>query len=472
MNDVDETELMAKPTTGRGLGLKRLGGNAALTFIAQIAASAIGLGLSILLAHTIDAEGVRVYGIALLLPNTLVTLLEFGIQYANVYHIGRGDVNAREVLRASLWIWGVITAIGFAIAGLILYYFGAKWFPGVSAAFMLIALVSFPPNLLQFYCQSILQGYQDFKRFNYLTVIVQATTFILSAIMLLVFHLGVAAVLVAFTIGQFLSLIITVVVLQPYLSRTPKPVEHVSWWEYGRKAVDYGWRQHLGAVIAFVNYRVDFFFVNFFLGATLAGGATVGAYYVAIQLGESMWIISKVVSTVLLPRLAELHDQETTRLQLTPLVCRLVVFLTFVAAVVVALIARPLLLLWGPKFAIAATILMWMLPGIVMWSATRIIAYDFSARGRPELNSYLAGIVCVLNIALNVILIPRIGVLGGAISTTVAYTANTLATAYLYRQFSDLPSWKLFILQPEDLRLLRDAARLALAKARRPSSGG
>jgi len=107
-----------------------------------------------------------------------------------------------------------------------------------------------------------------------------------------------------------------------------------------------------------------------------------------------------------------------------------------------------------------------------MWSATRIIAYDFSARGRPELNSYLAVIVLVINIALNIVLIPRIGAVGGAISTTVAYTANTLATIYLYRQFSTLPSWKLLVLQREDVVLLREAARVAVAKVRRSASAG
>jgi len=69
-------------------------------------------------------------------------------------------------------------------------------------------------------------------------------------------------------------------------------------------------------------------------------------------------------------------------------------------------------------------------------------------------------------VALNVILIPRIGMIGGAISTTVAYTANTFATVYLYRQFNDLPSWKLFILQREDLVLLSQAAKGALARIR------
>ena len=96
---------------------------------------------------------------------------------------------------------------------------------------------------------------------------------------------------------------------------------------------------------------------------------------------------------------------------------------------VAALLIQPIVVLgWGEKFAQVAVVLWWLLPGIVMWSATRIIAYDFSARGRPELNSYLAGVVLVINVALNVILIPRIGMIGGAISTTVAYTANTFAT--------------------------------------------
>ena len=189
MNELDETEIEVTPGPGRGLGLKRLGGNAALTFLAQIGASALGLGLSILLAHTIHADGVDVYAAALLLPNLMVTLLEFGITYANVYHIGIGDVNAREVLRASLWIWGALTIVGMAVCASIIYLFGAKWFPAVPSAFMILALFSFPPNLLQFYFQSILQGYQDFRRYNYLTVIVQLTTFTLSAILLLVFHL-------------------------------------------------------------------------------------------------------------------------------------------------------------------------------------------------------------------------------------------------------------------------------------------
>jgi O-antigen/teichoic acid export membrane protein len=454
----------AASAKSRGLGLKRLSGNTALTFVANIAAMATGLLLSILITRNLGSAGMGTYAVALLLPNTMVTLLEFGMTYSNVYHVARGDVNAREVMRANLWIWGFITVIGLAISALIIYFKGSAWFPGIPAAFMIVAVLSFPPNLLQFYCQAILQGYQDFRRFNYLTVIVKLTTLVVSAVFILVFHLGVGWVIFAFLIGQLLSLLFTLVALRPYLKAAPKAAVHESWWKYGRMAVSYGWKQHLSAVVAFVNYRVDLFFVNLFLAQAVAG-----VYYIVIQLGEAMWIVSKVVSTVLLPRLAELHNEEQTRLQLTPLITRLVFCFTLAAAIMIALLARPVLSLWHlePAMAeLAVSALFWLLPGIVMGSATRIVAYDFSARGKPEYNSYLAIVVVFINIACNLILIPKYGMVGGAMATTIAYTANTLATVYLYRRFSDLASWKLFVMQPADFVLLRDAGLLGMKKLR------
>jgi len=445
----------------RGLGLKRLGNNAGMTFVANLAAAVIGFGLSILLTRGLGTQGLGTYALALLLPNTMVLLLEFGITYANVYHIGRGDVNAREVMRANLWLWGFVTLIGLALAAAIIYVKGAEWFPGIPATLMIVAVLSFPPNLLQFYCRSILQGYQDFRRFNYLTVIVQLTTFVTSAVLILGLHLGVGAALVAFLLGQLLSLFFTIVALAPYLKRAPKGEVREHWWTYGKHAVSYGWKQHLGAVAAFVNYRVDLFFVNL-----LISPATAGVYYIAIQLGEAMWMISKVVSTVLLPRLAELHGEEQTRLELTPLITRLVFCLTLVGAVVVGALSPWIVRLWGPDASTAAIVLVWLLPGIVMGAATRIIAYDFSARGKPIYNSYLSIVVMVINIVSNIILIPRIGVVGGAISTTIAYSVNSVATAVLYRRFSDLPTWKLFVMQPADFELLGEAGRLALGRLR------
>lgn len=449
---------------GGGLGLRRLGGNAARTFIAQMGASLCGMLIGVLLARTLGSTANGTYAIAILLPNMLFQLMGFGIIYANVYYIASDQVSARETMRTNLWLWGIISVAGLAISAAVLYFKGAQWFPGIPMALLIVAVLSFPPSLLQSYIQSIFQGVQDFKRYNYLTVVVQATVLVLSAIAILVFHLGVAASVIAYLLGQLLSLAITWWLVRPYIAASPKPVsgERESWWHYGRRAWNYGWKQHLSAIIQYVNLRMDLFFVNMFLLPTVAG-----VYNVSVQLGEAMWIVSKVVSTVLLPRLAELHDQEHTRLELTPLITRLVFFFTLVASIVVGLLGVWVIpLIWGPKFAGASVALAWLLPGIVMGSATRIVAYDFSARGRPEYNSYLAVPVLVINVAANLILIPRIGMIGGSIATTLAYTANTIATLFLYRRFNDLPWYKVLFMRRSDVALLRSAGAAALAKMR------
>ena len=76
-----------------------------------------------------------------------------------------------------------------------------------------------------------------------------------------------------------------------------------------------------------------------------------------------------------------------------------------------------------------------------------------------------------INVAANVVLIPRLGIIGGAISTTLAYSVNSVATAVLYRRFSDLPTWKLFVMQPEDFVLLGHAGRLAIDRLRGEGEG-
>jgi O-antigen/teichoic acid export membrane protein len=461
----DVMPVAPEPTgAGRGLGLRRLGGNAARTFVAQLSASGIGFLVSILLARALGSHANGTYAIATLLPNMLFQLMGFGIIYANVYYIGRKEVNARETVRTNLWLWAFISAAGLAVSAAIIYFKGAQWFPGIPTLLLIVAALSFPPSLLQSYIQSVFQGMQDFKRYNYLTVIVQATVFILSAVAILVFHYGVAATIFAYFLGQFISLGITWWLVQPYIKASPKPSasERESWWHYGRRAWNYGWKQHLSAIIQYVNLRMDLFFVNMFLFPTVAG-----VYYVSVQLGEAMWIVSKVVSTVLLPRLAELHEHEQTRLELTPLVTRLVFFLTLLTSIVVGVLSVWVIpLVWGKSFAGASLALAWMLPGIVMGSATRIVAYDFSARGKPEYNSYLAVVVLVINVAANLVLIPRVGMIGGSIATTIAYSANTIATLFLYRRFNDLPWYRVLFLQRSDVVLLREAGALALAKAR------
>jgi O-antigen/teichoic acid export membrane protein len=305
--------------------------------------------------------------------------------------------------------------------------------------FLWMALLTFPVALLQGYLISILQGLQDFRRYNGALLVQPAATFVLSATFLLL-GCGVLAVVTAFFIGNVMALIVTYLLLRPALSKSKGPGASAS--NYGVVSIKYGYKAHLSNILAFINYKADILLVNM-----LISPAAAGIYVIAVQLTERLWMLSQAVSTVILPRLSELHSEENVRKELTPIAGRWVLLLTSLGGVVLGVAAYPLIkLLFGDAYIGAINPLLALLPGIILASLSRILANDIAARGRPELNMYTAIIVVMVNVIGNVLLIPRLGIIGAAIATTIAYTLNMFLRIFMYSALSGnawyAPFWK------------------------------
>jgi O-antigen/teichoic acid export membrane protein len=451
----------------RGLGLSSMGLNVGRTLMAEVVVIAMGLGMAVLLARGLGPKANGMYALALLLPTMLATFLNLGIGPSNVYHVGRKDLTAREALRASVWVWVALAGIGLVASPIVLSIWGDQWFPGVPGSLMVLALISFPMTLLQSYIATLLQGVQDFRRYNGLMIVTPFVTLVLSALLILVFDTGVVGAVSAYVVGQGLSLLLAWYVLRPHVARgedarhTPADTR-----SYVRTSIKYGWKAHLGNILAFVNYRVDIFLVNLYLTPALAG-----IYWVSIQIAERMWILSKVVSVVMLPRLSELHTEEEKRLALTPLVSRLVLAVTILGSLLLALVSKPAIdILFGAEFSPARNALLLLLPGVVAGSSARVVANDISARGRPEVNSMISGAVMVINVAANVVLIPRYGINGGAIATSIAYGVNALIKFIVYSKMTGRSPFELVILTRDDLSLVRDGWQLVKERRARRRS--
>ena len=204
-------------------------------------------------------------------------------------------------------------------------------------------------------------------------------------------------------------------------------------------------------MLGFLNYRVDMFLLNL-----VAGPVPTGLYVIATGMAERIWMLSGSVSTVILPRLSEMHTDEEARLELTPLLARWVFLFTCIGALAMAAIAK--LWVWGlygEVFLSAVLAFYWLLPGVVLTAFARILANDISARGRPELNMYSSIVVVVINVMLNLWLIPTWGIVGAAIATTIAYSGNAVIKTAQYLLLSGNPWWKPFVFTSEDRAIAR-----------------
>jgi O-antigen/teichoic acid export membrane protein len=186
---------------------------------------------------------------------------------------------------------------------------------------------------------------------------------------------------------------------------------------------------HIGNLAQFFNYRLDAFIVSYFLGPV-----GVGLYVYSKIFGESVWLLSASMASVLLPTLAGQHEK-SRQIAVKAVVATLGVS---VLAGLAAFLIGPtfIILLLGPSFAGAVNPFLFLLPGVVIFSITNVLATYLTAAGKPGLNAVIAFISFLFTVIFDILLIPRYGMSGAAFATGISYTASSIMTVVVFWRVS------------------------------------
>jgi O-antigen/teichoic acid export membrane protein len=411
-------------------GVSTLRRNIGLTLARQLLAACAQLLLVVLIARELGPEGNGHYAIAILIPTMLANFLNLGIGPATVYYLSRNDCDIHQAIAGNLRLAIIISSIGVVCTLPVLCFWSHEIFPGVSQKLLYLGLASFPLTLLLAYLNTILQGLEDFKAFN-LTILLPPYMNLIGVVIALYWlQLGVPGAVVAYLTGQLVGLVIVFRLLGQKRTSNPVAREAPPIYEYASRTLGYGWKAHLSNILAFVNYRADIFLVNFFLTP-----AATGIYVIAVQIAEKLWILSQAASTVLFPRLSSMYQNPKARLALTNKGFWVVSAITAAASIALAVslwwLIRPV---FGEEYVEALPAFLWLLPGIIAGSGSRIYANCIAAAGRPEWNMYSAVAVVIINVLGNIILVPEYGIVGAAWATSVAYCSNAGIKAWLIRK--------------------------------------
>jgi O-antigen/teichoic acid export membrane protein len=138
------------------------------------------------------------------------------------------------------------------------------------------------------------------------------------------------------------------------------------------------------------------------------------------------------------------------------LATKIVFAVSAVIAIVLFAAAGPLVVsVFGEEYEGSVTALRWLLPGTVVMSAARGVSIDLAARGRVDLNLYVALVVVAVNITACFVLIPRYGINGAAIATTASYTLNLIVKIALYTNITGNRWHSLVVWRRADIQLIR-----------------
>ncbi|URT70553.1 flippase [Cytobacillus firmus] len=432
--------------------------NTIMTLSRQISGILLGLLASIIIARSLGPEGNGLYQLIVLLPTTLMTLLNLGVGTSSVYYVGQKKYDIKDIIKTNT-ASGAVLSLAAVIIGLIgVMFFSDKFFEGVPPNYLYFILLIMPLLMLNDFYLVIFQGVQDFKSFNSLALLRQLAALITLVLFIFVLRIGLVGTVIAFIAGVVTQFIVTLILLNKNLKTNLFSGSFSK--AYFKESFSFGFKAHFSNVLSFINYRADIYLISMFLNP-----AAVGLYGVAVSIAERLWIVSQSISSVLYPVISSSSDVDSKN-KLTSVISRNVLFFSIIAGIVFYFASDLIFrLLFGEAYADSSDILKMLLPGIILFSVDRILSNDLAGRGKPELNMYTSIFTVASNIILNILLIPKIGIAGAAVSTSVTYSLSTLVKMILFKRETGVSYAKMVLLQKEDLILFKRLINKAVKRS-------
>lgn len=158
-----------------------------------------------------------------------------------------------------------------------------------------------------------------------------------------------------------------------------------------------------------------------FLIAIYLGVAAAAVYEIAYRVGGLVELVLAPVNNAYPPfALSKINDEDATEVYRDALTL-VTFFAVGIVLMIVAFSTELVLLLSTPIYLLAVIVIPWIAFARTMWAAKRMIEIALHISKRPSYIGALTAAAAVYNIALNLVLLPSLGILGAGIATFVAF---------------------------------------------------
>lgn len=403
-------------------GVGAVGRNALGTYVALVAALAIGLVTSLLTANALGPAGQGLLTTLRTDAAVLMAVVGLGAPAA-AYYFG----SLSERFTAQFIGFGLIHAALLAVvAAAAMATFGAKLAeaqgaPGDEQLFQLAAVLV-PFLYLEYVYVSLLRARDRFGLANVATIAGRFAGLVVTVTLLALDDLSVFdAVLAAVAIS-----LAPTVIAAAALFRTGVLLSR----DLTCRALSFGVRAQIGFVLRRVAQRVDVIVLS-----TLAPLRVVGYYAIAQLVAELVLLVSRSFESVLGPTITR-----EGRPDLAHSVLRLNGTTAVLACLAMAAVGPPFIgIAFGSEFEPATEPLLILLAGVWLLATGELVCGVLAARGSPGRASWLAALQAASALGLSLALVPSWGAEGAAAAAAISYACFGVAGLVVLRRQDDVP---------------------------------
>lgn len=399
---------------------------------------------SILLARALGPLGKGEYAFIQQFIGILAIIFNLGLPTSNVYYVAKKKISAQTAFANSVMLLLPTTLLSAVIALVFLmspFRGQLSYSPGLFVA----SVALFATTTLFGWLNAVLIGKHGLKPQGIATIVQSAILVLGTAVIALFGHVEVVSMLYLAAAAQAAG-IVALWSFDPHIAT----IKAFDWFDF-KGMVRYSLKVYAIDVANFLHLRQDILLLGW-----LSTSQQVGLYSVAVSFVEIVRYMPVIISSAFFAEISgsDSREQEAK----TAVLSRLNVVLNGALIVAfVALLPLVLPLLFGAAFKSAVAIAFILLPGALFTSLAEIPGTLLFAR--ENIYWRLSSAMVVVNIAVNIAVIPRFGGEGAAFASSVTYSIYSLIILLMTCSNTGLSMHALLIPRASDVALIQNKMR-------------
>ena len=439
MTDLEKKEI--------DIGLKLLAKSSLIVFIGIFLSKLFTYLYRIIIARYYGPEVYGLFSLAIIVLGFFVAFSSLGfaegiLRFTSLYRGKKQIEKIRHILRISL----IILFFSGVISGFLLFFFSE--FISINlfhnhelTIFLKIFSVLVPFSVFSGIFLNILRAYEYISLYSFIWNILQNLVKLIALVIFVFFGLIVNAIIFSHFLGVLIILLASYFFCRHKLPEIFKPSKLTKEEKnkITKEMFSYSWPVIFSGLIVSLFYWIDSFFIGYFMNVS-----DVGVYNSAIPLAGLMSFIPVLFTQLFLPLITKEFSRNKYRVifELSKQVAKWIFTINLPLFLIMFLFPGALInLFFGSQYLGAETSLRILSIGGFISSLLFLSNDLISMKGKSGVILTNLMVASTLNVILNIFLIPRYGLNGAAISTTIVLILMSLALLFevkLYIKFIPL----------------------------------
>jgi len=383
----------------------------------------ISISITPILVRVLDSGGYGDYAFALSTIGILTIISDIGVFDGVRKYVGeRGKGKKSLSVLVFYFKYTVTTAFSIFLIMLLGYHIWLyKYIPVSGELFFLVILLTVVSKQFFNFGRAAVMGLGN-ENYSEFVFVVRKLLFGVIGIGLAFYGLNAVGAI----LGQFLSFLICFIILLVFVAKiidrdeTPGRSENQDSAFNKKKLLEFNILNFFLVLCLHSLYHVDIILIRIFANAEVTG-----FYQAAITVSKFIWFVPIAIQTVLVQSSSKMWKENRERIStIATLSTRYSLIVTLLIAIGFSVSAKPLFeIYFGTEFTPAIIPFLVLVPGSLFFGLARPILAIGQGKGMIKPLLYATLGAALLNFILNLVLIPRYGMIGGAAATSLSYAS-------------------------------------------------